>query len=67
MRQKVSCALKLLNKNLSDGTLKSRQIYLEVSLNLKSKNHVKFQKRFCTVPPEPAPEPALPPLVIMLS
>ena len=59
--QKVSPVLKSLNKNLLDGILKAGIIKLEVFLNLKSKNGVKFQKRFCTVPPEPAPEPALSP------
>ena len=59
--QKVSPVLKSLNKNLLDGILKAGKIKLEVFLNLKSKNGVKFQKRFCTVPPEPAPEPALSP------
>ena len=52
--QKVSPVLKSLNKNLLDGILKAGIIKLEVFLNLKSKNGVKFQKRFCTVPPEPA-------------
>ena len=53
--------LKFLNENLLDGILKAGKFKLELFLNLKSKNGVKFQKRFCTVPPEPAPEPALSP------
>ena len=57
--QKMSPVLKFLNKKLSDGSLKPGKIKSEVFLNLKSKKVVKLQKRFCTVPPEPAPEPAI--------
>ena len=55
----MSPVLKFLNKKLSDGSLKPGKIKSEVFLNLKSKKVVKLQKRFCTMPPEPAPEPAI--------
>jgi hypothetical protein len=48
--QKVSPVLKSLNKNLSDGTLKSGKIKLEVFLNLKSKKVSNQKNGFAPCP-----------------
>ena len=54
---KSKTCFEILVKNLSVGTLKSRKIRLEVFLDSKSKECVKFQKKKnCTMPP-PAPPP----------